>query len=235
MKKLLVTLAALVAVHVAIAADAAGAPAASAMPSLTGEVLEVKDVESYTYLRLKTAKGETWAAVTSAPVKTGTIVTIENPMVMQNFESKSLKRTFDSIVFGSLAAAGGAPGVAQGPGHGGLAKAPDAAVAKVAKAEGPEARTVAEVNAQRLALKDKPVAIRATVVKFTGGVMGKNWIHLRDGSGSSADSSNDVLVTSKENAKVGDVVVARGVVRTDVDLGAGYAYKVLVEDAALRK
>jgi hypothetical protein len=233
MKKLLVTLAGLVAIHVAVAAGIAGAAAPSAMPPLTGEVLEVKDVDAYTYLRLKTAKGETWAAVTRAAVKPGAVVTVENPMVMRNFESKSLKRTFDTIVFGNLAGTAAAPSVGQG--HGGMAKTPEVAVAKVAKADGPEARTVAEINAQRLALKDKPVAVRATVVKFTGGVMGKNWIHLRDGSGSAADSSNDVLVTSKENAKVGDVVVARGVVRTDVDLGAGYAYKVLVEDAALRK
>lgn len=230
MKKLLVTLVAILAAQVAVAAG----PATSApTPSLTGQVQEAKDVDNYTYLRLKTAKGETWAAVPRAAVKTGAVVTIENPMVMQNFESKSLNRKFDSIVFGNLSAAGGMPN--PGPGHGGLAKTPDLAVAKVAKADGPDARTVAEVNAQRQSLKDKPVAIRATVVKFTGGVMGKNWIHLRDGSGSAADSSNDVLVTTRDDAKVGDVVVARGVVRTDVDLGAGYAYKVLVEDVALRK
>ena len=34
-------------------------------------MLEVKDVESYTYLRLKTKDGETWAAVSKAPVKKG--------------------------------------------------------------------------------------------------------------------------------------------------------------------
>jgi hypothetical protein len=108
-------------------------------------------------------------------------------------------------------------------------------VAKVPKAEGPTARTVAEVNAQGAALKDKPVTIRAQVVKVTPEVMGKNWIHLRDGSGSAADGSNDVLVTSKALPKVGDVVVAKGTVRTDVTLGAGYAYKVLVEDVAFQK
>jgi hypothetical protein len=106
---------------------------------------------------------------------------------------------------------------------------------KVAKAEGANARTVAEVNADRLALKDQPVTIRASVVKVTPGVMGRNWIHLRDGSGSAADSSDDILVTSSDEPKVGDVVVATGVVRTDVNLGSGYAYKVLVENATLRK
>jgi hypothetical protein len=94
---------------------------------------------------------------------------------------------------------------------------------------------VAEVYANRAALKDKPVAVRAKVVKVTPGVRGKNWIHLRDGSGSAADGSNDLLVTSKDEPKVGDVVLAKGTVKTDVNLGSGYAYKVLIEEASVRK
>ena len=66
-------------------------------------MLEVRDAAPYTYLRLKTGTGETWAAVTAAPVKKGEQVTIANAMVMENFESKSLKKTFDKIVFGTLA------------------------------------------------------------------------------------------------------------------------------------
>jgi hypothetical protein len=106
---------------------------------------------------------------------------------------------------------------------------------KVAKAEGANGRTVAEVNAGRLALKDQPVTIRAKVVKVTPNVMGKNWVHLRDGSGSATDSSNEILATSKEAPKVGDVVIAKGMVRTDVNLGYGYVYKVLVEDVSFQK
>ncbi len=204
------------------------------------------DVDPYTYLRLKTAKGETWAAVNKAVVKKGAKVTITDPMVMQKFESKSLKRTFDTIVFGTLAGTAGAAAAPASPGappagsdfnqvHAGIAKATDMGDVKVAKAEGANARTVAEVNAERLALKGKQVTIRAKVVKVTVGVMDKNWVHLRDGSGSAADSSNDILVTSKDEPKVGDTVVATGVVKTDVDLGSGYAYKVLVEDVSFRK
>jgi hypothetical protein len=65
--------------------------------------------------------------------------------------------------------------------------------------------------------------------------MGKNWLHLQDGSGKAQDGSNDLLVTSQDLAAVGDVVTARGTVRTDVSFGAGYAYAVLVEEAAVRK
>ena len=53
---------------------------ARAMPSmqgtaLRGEVLEVLSVPTYTYMRLKTKDGETWAAVQKAAVKKGDQVT----------------------------------------------------------------------------------------------------------------------------------------------------------------
>lgn len=200
---------------------------------LKGQVLEVKDVESYTYLRLKTKDGETWAAITTAPVKKGAEVTIENAMVMKNFESKSLKKKFDSIVFGSLADPGASAQTSMAGPHGAPAKELDVKVTKVSKATGKEARNVAEIFSQRTALKDKTVLVRGKVVKFTPEILGKNWLHLRDGSGSDADGTNDVLVTTKEPAKVGDVVLVKGVVHTDKDLGSGYFFKVLIEDATL--
>ena len=64
---------------------------------------------------------------------------------------------------------------------------------------------------------------------------GKNWVHLRDGSGKSDDGSNDLLVTTNDSAALGDVVLVKGVVAIDRDLGSGYAYKVLVENAKLQK
>jgi len=100
---------------------------------------------------------------------------------------------------------------------------------------GPDARTVAEIVGNPAKLKDKTVVVRGKVVKYTPEVMGKNWLHLRDGSGSAADGTNDILVTSAEPASIGDVVVAKGTVRTDVNLGSGYSYKVLVDEATLQK
>ncbi len=220
---------------------AAAGFAAQAMPSqapagaaLKGEVLEVLNVDSYTYLRLKTKDGEAWAAVPTAAVKKGAQVTIGNAMPMQNFESKTLKRKFDKIVFGTIADPNAKPAAALAAPHG-AAPAATAPVAKVAKASGPDARTVAEVVKGKAALKDKPVLLRAQVVKVNNGIMGKNWVHLQDGSGSAADGSNDILVTTMDTAAVGDIVNAKGTVRTDVNLGSGYAYAVLIEGAALRK
>ena len=205
-------------------------------------MLETKDVDSYTYLRLKTAQGETWAAVPTAKVKKGDKVTVENAMVMNNFESKSLKKTFDKVVFGTLGTGkGAAPQTAQAAAR---PQAPipmrarprlEAPDAKVAKATGANAYTVAEIMSKPAALKDKPVVVRGKVVKYNSGIMGKNWIHLHDGSGSAADQTNDVLVTTTEETKLGDIVTAKGVVRTDKDFGAGYSYKVVVEEAKLQK
>jgi len=214
----------------------------SAAPALavtvTGKVLEVKDVDNYTYLRLKTQDGEMWAAVNKAPMKIGADVTIENATVMNNFESKTLNKTFDRIMFGSIAAPGtsalSAP-VDMAAMHAGMTKSVDVGTISVIKAGGPDGRTVAEINARRADLKGKTVVVRGKVVKFTPDVLGKNWIHLRDGSGSAADGSNDILVTALDETKIGDVVLVKGVVQIDRDLGSGYSYKVLIEEATLQK
>ena len=79
------------------------------------------------------------------------------------------------------------------------------------------------------------MTIRGKVVKYNGGIMGKNWLHLRDGSGKAEANDNDLTVTSQDTAAVGDVVVVKGVVRVDKDFGAGYAYPVIVEDAKIGK
>ena len=115
------------------------------------------------------------------------------------------------------------------------AAATAAPVAKVPKATGPEGRTVAEVFKTRAALKDKTVQVRGRVVKVNSGIKGKNWLHLQDGSGSASDGTHDLIVTTVDTAAVGDIVSARGTVRTDVVVGPGYAYDVLVEAESVKK
>ena len=222
------------AMVLALAATSLNGQAMPSAPTAAfgGEVLEVRDVEGYTYLRLKTGQGEMWAAVPTASVKKGARVSLVNAALMQNFESKTLKKTFDKIVFAQLAGTAallGAPQAATRP------AAVSEGLPKVAKATGTGARTIAEVFTGKTALKDKPVVVRGQVVKVNTGIMGKNWIHLRDGSGAAVDGTHDILVTTRDATAVGDVVTAKGTVRTDVTVGPGYAYAVLIEDALLRK
>ena len=215
---------------------AAEKPAAPPAASLSGKVLEVRQVDNFTYLRLKTKDGETWAATTRTPVEKGADVRLENTVVMTNFESKSLKMKFDTIVFGDLAGSGSAApkrGHEMAAAHAGIAGAPGAVDVKVPKASGPNARTIAEIVTGKTALKDKAVLVRGKVVNYNPGILGRNWIHLRDGTGTAADKTNDVLVTSTSETKVGDVVLVKGIVRTDKDFGAGYAYQVMIEATEL--
>ncbi len=208
------------------------APVPPSRAVVKGVVLEVKDAGSYTYLRLKTREGETWAAVAAAPVRQGDEVTIKDVMFMKDFQSKALNRKFETLAMGTLA---GARADGSDAAHAGAAGAKGTADARVPRATGANARTVAEIMTRGAELKDKPVLVRGKVVRYNAGIMGRNWIHLRDGSGSAADGTNDVLVTSVNEVKVGDVVTMKGVIRTDRDFGAGYSYKVLVEEGALQK
>lgn len=204
---------------------------ALAADSVVGKVLEVKDTDSYTYLLLKVGKQDTWVAVGLSKVKVGSTVTVENAMEMKNFESKTLKKTFPTILFGNLKGEGSDMGKAQGAG------AKDAGAVldvKVTKASGPAGQSVADVVTKAEALNNKSVEVHAKVVKVNNGIMGKNWVHLRDGSGKADDGSNDLLVTTKAEATVGSTVTALGTVRTNKDFGSGYAYKVLLEDVSFK-
>jgi hypothetical protein len=118
--------------------------------------------------------------------------------------------------------------------HSNVAKAAEIGDVRVPKAAGANARTVEEIVTKSAELNNKPVTIHAKVVKFNGEIMGKNWLHLRDGSGSASDNTNDLLVTTADSAKVGDVVTVEGVVHTNRDFGSGYSYKVMVEEASLK-
>ena len=209
----------------------AKAAAPSAFPAVSGVVQETLDASGYTYLRLKTADGEVWAAITKAAVKKGEQVTVANAMPANGFESKTLNRKFDRIVFGTLDETG-ATVLTASPN---VSAPADAGKIDAKKAEGPDGKTVAEIFAAKSALEGKSVAVRGKVVKYTPNVMGKNWIHLRDGSGSRDQRNDDITITTAETAALGEVVLVRGTVRVDLDFGAGYAYPVLIENATLSK
>ena len=115
--------------------------------------------------------------------------------------------------------------------HTGTASAAASFDVKVEKASGANARTVAETWAQVASIDGKTVTIRGKVVKYNEGVMGKNWIHLQDGSGDAAQGTNDLTVTSLDVASIGETVTIIGTVRTNKDFGSGYLYRVIVEDA----
>jgi hypothetical protein len=215
----------------AVSARATDPPAGAAEAGdLTGAVLETMDAGGYTYLRLQTGAGPVWAAVTQAKVAKGDRVSVEGAITMEDFQSPTLGRRFDRIVFGALASKGA--GI---PGHAAIAGPAEVGPIKLSRAPSPDGKTIAEVFAGRAGLEATPVAVRGKVVKFSPGIMGRNWLHLRDGTGSPERRDHDLTVTTDDTAAVGDVVLVRGIVRKDRDFGAGYTYLVIVEEAKLSR
>ena len=101
-------------------------------------------------------------------------------------------------------------------------------VSGIERAEG--GKTIAEVFAEKDQLAGETIVFRGKVVKTNAGIMGKNWLHIRDGSG--AEGTNDLTVTTIEVLpNVGDTVVVSGPVVLNKDFGMGYEYDIIIEDA----
>jgi hypothetical protein len=208
-----------------------------------GTVLETMDAAGYTYVLLDTAEGPRWVAAQQTPVAVNDIVQTNQGMMMQEFTSQSLDRTFEVIYFSdalqnlsTTTLPAGHPDTALPPGHPTTTMASDAAgsvVGDVAVAAVEEGKNIAWVNASKDSLAGQSVSLRGKVVKFNANILGTNWLHIQDGSGSAADGNNDLAVTSGAEAAVGDTVVVTGKIVLDKDFGAGYSYPVLMEDASL--
>jgi hypothetical protein len=214
----------------------------------SGTIKQTMDGGGYTYVLLTTAKGEVWLAGPQTTVKKGQKLSTGDGMLMSGFQSKALNRTFDQIYFvnslgtgaGTGASMGAKPsggkGAAANP-HAGMPlagqKAPGAAVSKPKAGSIKKAtHTVADLFFQPKLLAGKSVEVRGVVTKYNEGIMGSNWIHLMDGSGQAG--KDDLVVTTSQKVKVGDRITAKGKLSTDRDLGSGYFFPVLLENATVK-
>jgi hypothetical protein len=220
-----------------IAPTAQSAPMQAAASGRSGTVVETMNAMNYTYLKVDTGSETFWAATSQIPLKVGDAVVIPEGTPMPNFHSKELDRTFDMIYFVGTVLVGGESGAAAPaalpPGHpamnGGSSKPvkTDIDLSGIEVAEG--GVTVADIYAKKDELTGKPVKLRAKVVKYSPQIMQKNWLHIQDGTG--AEGSNDLTVTTTAEAQVGDTVLVNGLLASDVDLGYGYQYDVIIQDA----
>lgn len=64
-----------------------------------GKVLETMDASIYTYIQVSSDNGPVWIAASKTKVAKGETISYPDGAVMTNFNSKSLNRTFDKIIF----------------------------------------------------------------------------------------------------------------------------------------
>jgi len=206
----------------------------------TGKVVETMEGGEYRYANLEKNGKKTWVAFPAQKVSVGEEVSFSGCVEMTNFQSKTLKRTFDKILFCGApdqkrkkSAAKDVTGK-KSPGSAGAAAA-STKVSGIEKASGPNAYTVAETFSKAAALNGKKVQVRGKVVKVSSGIMNRNWIHLQDGTGDSKKKTNDLVVTSQDAPSEGDVVTISGILAKDKDFGSGYKYSVIIEQATVKK
>jgi hypothetical protein len=197
------------------------------------KVKEVLQTNNYTYIKAKEKGEELWMAISRQEVKEGGTYYYAQEMQMDNFTSKELKRTFPKILFVQafsdqpIAMAGNKPAVSPGS----QKSAPEKISVQVEPAEG--GITLAQLFEKRNSYSGKSVKIAAQVIKVNAEIMGKNWIHIQDGS--SFNEQYDLTVTTNDLPQVGDFIIVEGVVVLNKDFGAGYSYEVIIEDGKVTK
>ena len=216
-------------------AEPSSALAVAVAPTTTGTVLETIDVDSYTYIRLATDGRELWLATSPTPVGEGDLVQFTGGVTMQDFYSTTLDRTFEQILFvgrvepaGSTAGSGEVTARAPDP-HAGLEPMP-AGTENPAILDSLEGGiSIAGIIADPGKYEGKNITLRGRVIKVSANIMGKNWVTVQDGTGVAPD--DQLIATTLQTVAVGDELTLSGVVRNNIDLGYGYNYEVLLEDA----
>jgi len=208
---------------------------AAGIEAQQGTITEQFDTPDYTYLNVRTEAGEQWMAIAKRDISVGDSIQFSGGVPMTDFYSKSLDRTFESILFVSNLTVDSSDSAK--PAEAESFHSPDALMSprtaaapsksEIAPLDG--GRTVDELLRNATNLSGETVSLRAKVTKVSANIMGNTWVTLQDGTG---ESPNDkLLATTQETVTPGETVVVTGTVATDVDLGYGYEYKVLLEEA----
>ncbi|MEN8201853.1 MAG: GW dipeptide domain-containing protein [Bacteroidota bacterium] len=209
----------------------------------TVKVLEVEQVANYTYLLVKARGPEYWIAVPTMEAGVGDTYQYQGGMLMEDFHSKELDRTFDEVLFlealfstsepvpGTQAAPGGMAGHEAHPAvqevtPGSKVKTQRADVS-VEAAEG--TTLIADLFANPGDFDGKTIRVKGEVTKYNAAIMQRNWVHIQDGT--EHEGKFDLTATSIESFEVGIIVTLEGVLAINKDFGYGYSYEILLEQA----
>ncbi len=239
---------------------AAQAPVATpaATSGIKGKVVEVMDASGYTYVKIDDGSEQgVWAAIPKAQLEVGEEITLQGGSMMNNFSSKTLDRTFEEIIFASGVVRGGSnTAVSAAPSGGSFSAAVQAegtgqdalpssggstgqvvafSELKVEKSVAENGYTVGEVFEKATDLDKKTISINGQVVKVSRNIMGKNWLHIQDGTGDPVKNTHDLVVTTLDLAEKGEIITFNGTLTANKDFGSGYKYNVIVEDGSIVK
>jgi len=197
-------------------------------------VKEVLQTTSYTYLLGEENGKKQWIAIPKMDAKVGETYYYQGGTDMGKFNSKELNRTFESVVFLNGVVS---PGDMQG-GKTTLLQSnqkSDMSEKKIDEKISPVAGgiTIESLIANKEKYNGKIVKIRGKVTKYNSKILGKNWLHLQDGSGSS--DNFDLTATTNQEVNLGDIITIEGIITLNKDFGAGYKYDIILENGKIIK
>jgi len=192
-------------------------------------VSDILQTPNYTYIKASENGNEYWIAVTKMLAEKGETLYFSKSMEMKNFKSDALNRTFESVLF--VQDISQTPPSAQKPVNHPQVYSQSKEDVNITPLK--DGKTIAQIYDKKDDLNGQTVRVKGKVVKYNPHIMGRNWIHIQDGT--SSGNNFDLMVTSPDSAKAGDVVIVEGTVEINQDFGAGYAYPVMLSNATVKE
>lgn len=194
------------------------------------EAKESFDSERYTYVRVAEGDEEYWIAITKQPIEVGKKYVFQRGLMKKNFFSPEFNRVFETLYLVSdfRPMGGGSPAeeVLSTLQSGDILKVDPKQINRP-----PGSIPLADLFKNKSQYNGKQILVTGKVVKVNPMIMGRNWIHIQDGS----VEGKDLTVTTMENIPLGHVVSFEGTIALDKDFGAGYRYDIILEGAVVKK
>jgi hypothetical protein len=202
-----------------------------------GTVLSTMNSGGYTYIEFDENGEKQWAACRQTDISVGDTIEFAKAAPMKNFYSRTLEKTFETILFvgrvtvvGAKSAKGNdIPQLPEGHVPVGPQQPAQPTVEPGTVEKAVNGCTVEECYTKKNILAGKEVTVRGRVVKISSKILGRNWIHIRDGSGK--NGFDDLTVTMTEAVQVGELVLVTGKIAYNKNLGSGYVFPAIIEDA----
>lgn len=188
---------------------------------------EALNTDKYTYIRARENEEEYWIAIAKRDIKVGKTYFYRGGLMKKNFQSKEFNRVFETIY---LVGDFWEEGAANSASASGIPPASASVEPPKNVTPAPGAIKISELVAHLSKYEGKTVKITGKCVKVNPMIMGKNWIHLQDGSGKNLD----LTVTTTDMVQLGDIVTLEGTLTLNKDFGAGYRYEYIVEGAVVK-